>query len=332
MTLLKKIKLPSGRTTTNLGFGCAGLLRIPTAGGRERLLQTALDEGITHFDVARMYGLGQAEGILGSALKSLGNRVTVATKFGLPYATATGGGAGMQSIARWLINKSPALKRTIRKLSTRAPSPTQEPATPNHYTIEELDKSLDLSLQQLQRGQVDILFLHAPGIHGIIAEDMAAALQQKKSSGKIGAFGISGYRAEMEHYLKTRPEVCGDAIQYHYSCLEKGPEGQPLSYAFTGMFSVIDGTLEPLAKFLSRNKSFTLTWSDRLGLELKSPENIGIVILAIALTLNPQGIVLFFTSRPERLRQIVRQLRENKFTEVDLLAFREAVIKGIHEN
>jgi hypothetical protein len=48
--------------------------------------------------------------------------------------------------------------------------------------------------------------------------------------------------------------------------------------------------------------------------------------------LNPQGIVLFFTSRPERLRQIVRQLRENKFTEADLLAFREAVIKGMHEN
>jgi len=159
---------------------------------------------------------------------------------------------------------------------------------------------------------------------------MGEALREKKSGGKIGAFGISGYRADLEHYLKTRPEVCGDAIQYHYSCLKNGAEGQPLKYPFTGMFSIIDGTLQPLSKFLSANKSFTVTWSDRLGLELNNRENVGIVLLAIALTLNPQGLVLFFTSRPERLRQIVRQLRDNKFTELELLAFRDAVVQGVN--
>jgi aryl-alcohol dehydrogenase-like predicted oxidoreductase len=330
MNLIKQIRLPGGRTTTNLGLGCAGLLRIPTRRGRETLLRTAFEEGVTHFDVARMYGLGHAEGILGAALKSFRDQVTVATKFGLPYTMSTGGGTGMQSIARWLFNRSPALKNALKKLSAKAPSPSHQPAAPNNYSIEELEKSLALSLQELQRDQIDILFLHAPGIDDIIAENMGEALQQKKSSGQIGAFGISGYRAELEHYLKTRLEVCGDAIQYHYSPLKSGKEGQPLSYAFTGMFSVIDGTLEPLSKFLSANQSVAKTWSEQLSLELKSRENIGIILLAIALTLNPQGVVLFFTSRPERLRRIVRQLRDNSFTEANLLAFRDAVIRGMH--
>lgn len=69
MNLIKPIQLPNGRNTTNLGFGCASLMRLPTAGSRDRLLRTVIDEGITHFDVARMYGSGEAEGIVGSSLK-----------------------------------------------------------------------------------------------------------------------------------------------------------------------------------------------------------------------------------------------------------------------
>ena len=63
MNLIKQIQLPNGRSTANLGFGCAGILRLPTARRRDYLLRTAVEEGITHFDVARMYGLGAAEGL-----------------------------------------------------------------------------------------------------------------------------------------------------------------------------------------------------------------------------------------------------------------------------
>jgi len=332
MTLIKQIRLPNGRSTTNLGFGCAGILRIPTDRGRERLLRTAVEEGITHFDVARMYGLGEAEGILGSSLKSLRDQVTIATKFGLPYATSPGGSTRIQSVARWLFNLSPALKSAIKKASSRRPSSTRQPASPNNYSIEELEKSLSLSLRQLQRERVDILFLHEPGMNDVIAGNMGEALQQKKASGKIGAFGMSGHRGEVEHYLKARPDVCGDAVQYSYSLLKRGPESQPLRYAFTGMFSVIDGTLGLLAKYLSENKDLSRSWSDKLNIELNNRENVGIILLAIALTLNPQGVVLFFTSSPKRLRHMVRQLTDNRFSEENLLGFRQAVTQGIHAN
>ena len=332
MNLIKQIQLPNGRSTTNLGFGCAGLLRLPTARRRDQLLRTVVEGGITHFDVARMYGAGEAEGFVGASLKSFRDRITLATKFGLPYATPTRSALRIQSLAKWILNQSPALKNKIRKLrSSGAPSANQ-PVSPNLYSIEEMEKSLGLSLAQLQTDQVDILFLHAPVIHDHIAGEMAGALQEKKAAGKIGAFGVSGYRTELEYFLKTRPDLCGDAIQCHFSILNDGAESEPLRYAFTGMFGVLDGPLQQLHDYLSAHRNFTKSWSDKLGIDLNARENGGIIILALALLLNPQGLVLFFTSNPERFRRTVRRLTDNVFSEENLFEFRRAVRQGIHAN
>jgi hypothetical protein len=296
------------------------------------LLRTALDMGITHCDVARMYGLGEAEAILGAALKSAPDEVTVGTKFGLPFVPAAGGKVGLQSMARYLFNLSPGLKKAIRKFSARGAPAATGPQPVKHYTVEEMEKSLGESLRKLQRESVDLLFLHEPGLNDVIADDLAGALRAKKASGEIGAFGLSAHRPEVEKYLQERPEICGDAIQYYYPMLAPGADGRPVSYPFTGMFSVVDSTLGTMVEYLARKGAFARTWSEKLGLDLTRRENVGIVILAIALSLNPGGLVLFFTSRPQRLREMTRVLNENSFTAENLPAFREAMLKDIHAN
>lgn len=332
MNLIRQIQLPNGRTTTNLGFGCAGLLRLPTAGRRDQLLRTVVEEGITHFDVARMYGSGEAEGMVGASLRQVRDRITLGTKFGLPYAPPSRSSLGLQSVAKWLLNKSPALKNKIRSLRSKAgPVSAQAPA-PNTYSIEEMDRSLGLSLAQLQTDRVDLFFLHAPGLHDIIAGEMAGGLQARKAEGKIGAFGISGHRAELDYFLKARPEVCGEAIQSHFSVLARGAEGDPLPYPYSGIFGVLDGPLERLHRFLAVRADVAKAWSDQLGIDLRVRENVGIVILAVALALNPQGMTLFFTSNPKRLKQTVRRLAENSFSVEALLAFRREAREGIDAN
>jgi len=64
-------------TTSSIGFGCAGLMRTPTSKGRSRLLNTAFNSGIRHFDVARVYGIGQAEAELGTFIKSRRSEITI---------------------------------------------------------------------------------------------------------------------------------------------------------------------------------------------------------------------------------------------------------------
>jgi D-threo-aldose 1-dehydrogenase len=331
MSLIKKIQLPNGRSTTNLGFGCAGILRLPTRRTRQYLLKTAVEEGITHFDLARIYGLGTAEGIVGCLLKSFGDRITLATKFGLSYETPFQFSLKTQTLARWLLNWSPAIKNKINRLTSRAvPSPPL-PAINKNYSIDEMERSLNLSLQQLQTDFLDLFFIHAPAINDFIPNGMGEALQQLKRSGKIGAFGISANRADAEHFLRTRPDICGEAIQYHYSILTIGSESHPLHHAFTAMIGVVEKAHHQLCKYLSANKAFRNSWSYKLGIDLGIRENVGIIILAVALVSNPKGMVVFFTSNAERLRHIVRRLSDNILLEKDVLDFRQAVLQRIHD-
>jgi aryl-alcohol dehydrogenase-like predicted oxidoreductase len=336
MILLKQIQLPNGRSTMNLGFGCAGILRLPTARHREYLLKTAVEGGITHFDVARMYGLGAAEGIVGSSLKSFKDQITIATKFGMPYADVAPASLKTQSIARWILSLSPSLKSTIKKLLFRrrssSSSSIHQPASAKNYSIAEMERSLNLSLQRLQMERVDLFYLHAPEINDAIPDDLSEALQQKKVSGEIGAYGISGYPSELEYFLRERPDICGEAIQYQYSIFGKNAENQLFHRPFTGRFGVIDGTHQRLYQYLSDNKNFTKSWSSLLDIELEDRENVGIIILAMALALNPQGMVLFFTSNPKRLRHTIHRLTDNSFSEENLLKFRKAIMQGDYAN
>src|SRR3954468_20021191 len=54
-----------------VGFGCAGLMQSPSRKERMAVLGSAVDSGITHCDIARMYGLGRAETELGAFLRTV---------------------------------------------------------------------------------------------------------------------------------------------------------------------------------------------------------------------------------------------------------------------
>lgn len=332
MNLLKQIQLPNGRRTSNLGFGCSGLLRVYTRRGREYLLKTAVEEGIAHFDVARMYGLGTAEGIVGSSLKSLRDQITIATKFGLPYETPKGISLHLQSMARFVMNLSPVIKKIARKAAPRPVLPASSPAGGRNYLVDEMEQSLRMSLRQLRTERIDLFFIHEPGMNDLIPESLGNALRQRKAAGEIGSFGVSCQRAELDCFLKTRPDICGEVVQYDYSVFKSGAASVPVTHPCPGMFGVLSSGLQPLDTYLRENRDFTKSWSQQLNLDLTSHDNVGTVILALALVLNPQGFVLFFTSKPRRIRHIMRQLRENSFTEADLRAFRDAILLGIHAN
>ena len=103
--MLETIALPgSGRVTTRLGFGGSGLMGGISERESLRLLETAFDAGIRHFDVAPAYGHGRAERCLGKFLQGKRDQVTVATKYGiLPPAQA-----GLMDMARSVVRPAVA--------------------------------------------------------------------------------------------------------------------------------------------------------------------------------------------------------------------------------
>ncbi|WP_433964054.1 aldo/keto reductase [Tunturiibacter gelidiferens] len=74
----------TGRTTTRLGFGCSSLMGAMGRRASLAILESAYDAGIRHFDVAPMYGYGEAEGCLGEFLQRHRHQITVTTKYGIP--------------------------------------------------------------------------------------------------------------------------------------------------------------------------------------------------------------------------------------------------------
>src|SRR5271167_1841892 len=110
---MENTALAPGITSTRIGFGCAGLMREPSARKRQGLLAEAFDQGITHFDVARMYGLGAVEGELGRFARDRRDSIVIATKFGIEAASAPGL-ARLQGPARWLLARYPVLRGYVK--------------------------------------------------------------------------------------------------------------------------------------------------------------------------------------------------------------------------
>jgi aryl-alcohol dehydrogenase-like predicted oxidoreductase len=79
----------AGPTVSALGLGCMGMSEFYGPGDEAesvRAIQRSLDLGVTLLDTADMYGNGENERLVGKAIRSLRDRVVVATKFGIVRA------------------------------------------------------------------------------------------------------------------------------------------------------------------------------------------------------------------------------------------------------
>src|SRR5688500_1772689 len=144
--------------TSPLGFGCATLTSLNDRARAVALLREAHDLGIAHFDVARAYGLGHAEGILGEFLQGRRGAVTVTTKFGLQ--PPSGGVAGAVAGNQRLVGVAKAVLRRVPGLAAIARRRAQTMIAGGAFTAAEAERSLATSLRELRTDYVDLLLLH----------------------------------------------------------------------------------------------------------------------------------------------------------------------------
>jgi aryl-alcohol dehydrogenase-like predicted oxidoreductase len=114
-----------------VGLGCNNFGRRVDAEGTARVVHAALEEGITFFDTADIYGGGQSEEMLGAALKGRRQDVVIASKFG-----HSSGGAGRGGSRSWI---RVAVEDSLRRLDTDwidlYQLHTPDPATPIEETL-----------------------------------------------------------------------------------------------------------------------------------------------------------------------------------------------------
>ena len=136
----------SGLTVSTVGLGCNNLGRANTAtesqDATDAVVNTAIDSGITLFDVADTYGRepGLSETMLGKALGSRRGDVVVASKFGMDMKGASGPDFGARGSRRYIIQ---AVEASLRRLGTDwidlYQFHTPDPLTPIDETLAVLD-------------------------------------------------------------------------------------------------------------------------------------------------------------------------------------------------
>lgn len=175
-----------------LGYGANNLGRKGSASediaGAKKVVDAALDVGVTYFDTANVYGHepGLSETLLGKALGNRRDDIVIATKFGLPVA-----------------GEPKELARGSRR-----------------YIM----KQCEASLRRLGTDWIDLYYYHSPDSLTPITETIDA-LDNLVDQGKIRYYGVSnttGWQlADAWHNSRPGRLV---ATQNHYNLLDRRAE------------------------------------------------------------------------------------------------------------
>jgi aryl-alcohol dehydrogenase-like predicted oxidoreductase len=176
-----------------LGFGCMGLSSGygPATEKSQAIavLRAAVEQGVTFFDTAEIYGPFRNEELVGEALAPFRSRVVIATKFGFRIGPKGERLDGLDS--------RPAHIREV----------------------------VEASLQRLQTDVIDLLYQHRVD-PAVPIEDVAGAVKELIQAGKVRHFGLSEAGAKTIRRAHAVQPVT--ALQSEYSLFWREPEREIL--------------------------------------------------------------------------------------------------------
>jgi aryl-alcohol dehydrogenase-like predicted oxidoreductase len=177
---------------SEIGLGCMNLSHAygapATEAQAEKVLLTALDNGVTFFDTAALYGFGANETLVGKILKSHRQKFTLASKCGMTGVDVNGDG------------------KLVRVIDGRP---------------ETIRKTCEDALKRLQTDVIDLYYLHRWD-KKVPIEDSVGALSDLVRQGKIQSIGLSEVSANTLRKAHAVHPIA--AVQTEYSLWTRNPE------------------------------------------------------------------------------------------------------------
>jgi D-threo-aldose 1-dehydrogenase len=305
-----------------IGFGCSSLASVGEKNAH-RLLGTAFDAGVRHFDVARYYGYGEAEGLLGKFIHSRRAEVTITTKFGIEPPRRTGGLRLAMQAARRVVQLVPAARGFLKRRA-------QSLVTGGKFSAQDARTSLETSLRELGTDYIDFFLLHEYAVSDNSPEELVAFLKGAVHAGKIRYFGLGTGIDNTLRAMETQPELCA-VVQFENSVLERNirklPQGGPQRLAIT--HGALGTAFQTISAFLHTHPEVKQNWSEKLAVDCSRDEIISALMLNYSAHANADGLALFSSRDPARVKSNVKAVLEPEFSPVQVELFAQFVKRDL---
>ena len=304
--------------TPAVGFGCSSLTGTGPSNAN-RVLETAFDAGVRHFDTARYYGYGEGEGILGRFLKSRRSEVTITTKFGIePPRRTTALGVGLY-FGRRIVRLLPALRGFLQR-------GTQSFVKSGAFSAQQAQGSLETSLRELSTDHIDFYLLHDYIVSEQPPDELLAFLESSVKVGKIRSFGIGTGFENVLQALEQQPRLCS-VLQFQNSVLTRNSDYLPRdnSKRLVITHGALGGSYRSVLTFLEARRDVAKDWAAKLGCHRLDENTLSALMLNYAADANPKGLVLFSSRDPVRVSRNVKAVLESDFSPAQIAMFGELV-------
>ena len=317
--LMTEIVIPKlAVRTPPVGFGCSSLTGTSPSNAN-RVLETAFDAGVRHFDTARYYGYGEGEGILGRFLKSRRSEVTITTKFGIePPRRTTALNVGLH-VGRRVVRLLPGVRGFLQRR-------TQSLVKSGAFSAQQARQSLETSLRELGTDHIDFYLLHDYIVSDQPPDELLAFLEGCVKVGKIRSFGIGSSFESVMQALARQPRLCS-ILQFQNSVLTRNCDRLPPDNPDRLMIThgALGESYHSVLTFLEARKDVAKDWAAKLGCNCLDENSLSALMLNYAADANPRGLVLFSSRDPARVSRNVKAVLESDFSPPQIAMFVELV-------
>jgi hypothetical protein len=320
MNLLKIF--PTSTPTSRLGYGTTSLMAVQSTQERLQLLECAYDAGIRHYDTAPYYGYGEAERALGEFLRKKRDQVTITTKFGIqPPAMVRN--RLVNQLARKILGLAPSL-RTV--LSKKAQSLSKSGA----FSAEAARTSLERSLKSLGTDRIDLFLLHEPTLQDAGSSEILDFLEREVKRGTILAYGCGG-EFPMIREIAQAGLPTSRWLQFEDHMLAPHVSEMRALGANCITYRTFLKALPVVSQWLDANPKIRLEWEVSLGLNLSHDGALAALLLSLSMRANDGGIVLFSSSRCDRIRHAARVADEEAVSREQVQRFANQIAPMIKD-